>query len=84
MCYAAGIDFNSTTSSLLFTPTNSGDPQCTDISIVDDTILENDEVFSVELSTNDLDVDFETASAMVTISDNDGRVLYTLLIFFSL
>ena len=48
--------------------------QCTDISIEDDTILENDEVFSVQLSTLDQDVNLTLSTAIVTIEDNDSEL----------
>lgn len=46
--------------------------QCINVSITDDAELENDEVFSVNVSTSDTAVSLNPASAMVTISDNDG------------
>ena len=54
---------------------------CTsEISIIDDLILEDNETFSVLLSTTDLDVSLEPSSASVTIVDNDSKgVLYPLV-----
>ena len=40
---------------------------------MNDTILENDEVFSVLLSTLDLDVNLTPSAATVTIEDNDSE-----------
>ena len=48
--------------------------QCTEISIEDDTILENNEVFSVQLSTLDQDVFLTLSTATVTIEDNDSKL----------
>ena len=48
--------------------------QCTEISIEDDTILESDEVFSVQLSTLDQDVFLTLSMATVTIEDNDSEL----------
>ena len=48
------------------------------IPIVDDSVLENDEVFSVTLSTTDSDVSLDPASATVTILDNDGKTINSL------
>ena len=47
---------------------------CTsEISIIDDLVLEDNETFSVLLSTTDLDVSLEPSSASVTIVDNDSK-----------
>ena len=40
---------------------------------MDDTILEDDEVFSVQLSTLDQDVNLTLSTATVTIENNDGE-----------
>lgn len=42
------------------------------IPIIDDSVLENNETFDVVLSTADLAVSLNPASATVTIVDNDG------------
>ena len=49
------------------------------IPIVDDTVLENDEVFSVTLSTTDSDVSIDPSSATVTIVDNDGKIIHFVI-----
>ena len=56
--------------------------QCSSIPIVDDTILENDEVFSVQLSTLDPDVNLTPSTATVTIEDDDSE-LYNLSHYFT-
>ena len=40
---------------------------------MDDTILENDEVFSVQLSTLDPDVNLTPSTATVTIENDDSE-----------
>ena len=65
------IDYTTVTAQLTFQATVT--LQCSSISIVDDTILENDEVFSVQLSTLDQDVNLTPSTATVTIEDNDSE-----------
>ena len=48
---------------------------CVDISIQNDQILEEEEVFFVELTSNDVQVIFSRPSSSVTIIDNDGKSL---------
>ena len=64
-------DFTRITAELTFQATVA--LQCSSISIVDDNILENDEVFSVQLSTLDPDVNVTRSTATVTIVNNDGE-----------
>ena len=47
-------------------------PQCANISIVDDSILEEAERFSVELTTADRALETNSSTASVTILDNDS------------
>ena len=53
------------------------DQQCTSISITDDPVLENDELFSVQLNTTDLAVTLHPSSANITIEDNDSKSFYS-------
>ena len=53
------------------------DQQCTSISISDDPILENVELFSVQLNTSDQAVTLHPRSANITIEDNDGKSFYS-------
>ena len=46
------------------------------VPIIDDAILEDNQTFSVVLSTEDPDVSLDPASAIVTIVDNDGEITY--------
>lgn len=52
-------------------------PQCTDIPIVNDSILENDESFSINLTTDVLSVILSPNLATVVIIDNDGMYMIT-------
>ena len=47
-------------------------PLCVNIVIVNDAVLENDEAFTVRLSSLDEDVTVESQDATVIISDDDG------------
>ena len=67
----AAIDYTTVTAQLVFLPTVI--LQCSSISIIDDTILENDEVFSVQLSTLDPDVNLTFSTATVTIENDDSE-----------
>ena len=49
------------------------------VSVVNDTILENDEEFTVELQTADQAVSLDPRSSVVIITDNDG-MMYVLMI----
>ena len=46
---------------------------CTNVSIVNDSVLESTEQFSVELSTTDFDVMLANSSASVIIIDDDRK-----------
>ena len=47
--------------------------QCANISIFDDAILENDEFFSVSLTTTNQAVTLSPSSATITIGDDDSK-----------
>ena len=69
--HAASDDF---TTMIVFTFIPGVNELCTsEISIIDDLVLEDNETFSVLLSTTDLDVSLEPSSASVTIVDNDSK-----------
>lgn len=67
-------DFISVVSNLTFQP-GSALQRCTPVIVVNDSILEMDEVFSVILSTRDRAVNFGQESANVTIIDDDSKFL---------
>ena len=54
------------------------DQQCTSISISDDPILENNELFSAQLNTTDQAVTLRPSTANITIGDDDGKAFYSL------
>ncbi len=49
------------------------DMECVNISIISDTLVEDDEVFMVLLSTNDPDVILSPQAANITIESNDSE-----------
>ena len=57
---------------IIFSPGMTG-PQCQSISVTDDSILENNEMFVVALSTTDQDVILSPSTTSVTILDDDGN-----------
>ena len=66
-------DFVALLNSITFSP---GDREiCQDISILEDTLYEDDESFSALLSTGDssADIDPSQQSATITIMDTDGK-----------
>ena len=63
---------------LTFNSTNLETPQCSDIIIIDDNLVELGEQFSVSLNAiNDPSgqIVLQTSSATVTIADNDGKLI---------
>jgi hypothetical protein len=69
-----GNDYPQNTVSLTFNP---GDPQERNvpIQILEDTLIENTETLSVELTTTDTDIVFSNGNtASITITDDDGML----------
>ena len=69
---------------LSFRPNTAvGDMQCVNYTILDDSIVEPVEFFTVKLSTAQLDqvaVDADAAIAVVSIVDNDiGKYMHTIV-----
>ena len=66
-------DFNATTAQLTFQPdTNT---QCTEVPILNDLALEENEVFTVHLSTNETNIiALGVDNASVTIIDEDSKL----------
>ncbi len=56
--------------------------RCFDIATLPDSIVEINETFLLQLSTNDLSVEFLPQNATVEIEDNDGRVSYIVHFLF--
>ncbi len=72
----ANSDYNFTSVTLTFQSGLQGNAtQCTDLSIIDNTVLEDSEVFLVTLNSSDSDVtiDPDLDQASVLIIDNDGQ-----------
>ena len=59
---------------LTFNPDTNGEPQCVDLQLQNDDILENDESFLINLSQpdNDAAVVLGLSTATVTINDDDS------------
>ena len=67
-------DYTSVSSmELTFRPATSTDPQCGDIQITDEDILEDDESFNVILGSSDSAVMVNPSTATVTIRNDDGK-----------
>ena len=75
------LDHMSVYVGLVFTP-GTTNIQCHPINITNDTILEDDEVFDVALSTMDDDVILSPNITSITILDDDSKyiLLYKLII----
>ena len=77
----AGVDYNWTATpaalNLVFDSTNFDVPQCVDIDIIDDIVVESTEDFDVDLTLvtpNPVgQITLGTSSAAVFIADNDGK-----------
>ena len=75
LCIVDAMDFTSVTTQLTFQPSQANVPQCEDVPIQEDIILETNESFTVELSTTDPDVILDPQSATVTIMDDDSMCI---------
>ena len=66
---------------LTFDSTNLLTPQCVDITIIDDDLVEVEEMFTVVLSLQNnprQQVLLQTSTASISIADNDGK-LYDII-----
>jgi len=72
-----GVDFTGINFPVTFTEANQGNLQCTDITVNDDLICEDDETIPVSLTTAEdpSEVQLSPSTATVTIIDNDGMPL---------
>ena len=66
-------DFSAVSADLTFDESTSR--SCVDIPVEDDDIVENPDVFTVEIGGDDPDVVFDPPSSTVTIIDNDRVVI---------
>ena len=73
---------------LTFTPGSVSQQRCTDITILDDIVVENTESFIVSLSTSANDADhvnfnsFETAIVSITNDDSKHQHVCYLIVLF--
>lgn len=71
---AANVDFSALSSTSLFFSGASG-VECFSISILDDSIVEQNETFSVLLTSSNSATEISPSSATVTINDDDTVVI---------
>ena len=71
-CSTEGADFNQLSTQLLLNANSL--LQCVNIDIVNDTILEENELFLAVLETDDQQVILDPLSANVIILNNDGKI----------
>ena len=68
-------DFLPLIDQLTFNPGNGLQRDCATIMVGSDTILEDDESFSVVLTTTDPDVTISPNTTVVTLTNDDGKYL---------
>ena len=71
----ASGDFLSLVDQLTFNPGNGFQRDCATITVGSDAILEDDESFSVVLTTTDPDVTISPNTTVVTLTNDDGKYL---------
>ena len=73
--FSASVDYKATTRTLMFKPSNEmrSQQQCLEIEIIDDSLPEDQEVFTLLLSTNNSEVALITNKVNVYIRPNDGK-----------
>lgn len=74
-------DFSSVDNMTLIFNSSSSDKSCYEIDITDDSIVEDTEMFQLQLLSDESAVIISTPTVIVNIEDNDGEY-YTLCIFF--
>lgn len=74
--FCAGVqDFSTASSEVVsFQPSSADVPQCSEIQIVDDSILESTENLQIVLGTSDRAVEIVSSTATINILDNDGKI----------
>lgn len=72
--HSANVDYDSIMETLMFDSSTSR--QCEDIPITDDDILENDEQFTVTLTTSDDGVELDPERGTVVIEDSTGTYIH--------
>lgn len=70
----AGRDYSENTPNQMFPPANSSQQLCVAILLEQDIAVENNETFSIQLTTEDpqVTVSPEASTSIVTILDDDG------------
>ena len=81
-CLAANADFSAIGSNTLAFPsgTSAGDIRCISVNIIDDTSVENDELFTLSLQSAQ-DATVVGGSILITIQDTDSTYAYLTLQF---
>ena len=72
-------DFLLLTNQLTFNPGNGLQEDCATITVMNDTILEGDENFSVVLTTTDPDVTISPNTTVVTVTNDDSKYLFLVV-----
>ncbi len=74
-----GVDFTAPSTRMIFPAltTPSGDQQCVNISIIDDTIVEGQQLIIVQFDTGSEtpmgQIDFNPSASVISVVDNDGE-----------
>lgn len=63
---------------LIFQPATASQPQCGDILLVNDNVLESAENFLAVLSRSDTAVTINPNTAVVAIEDDDSKLMFVL------
>ena len=72
-CTGNGRDFIILNQDLTITGTSNGSGECFNITIIDDSTIEDTESFQVSLTSTSDDVAVANSLATIRITDNDGR-----------
>ena len=75
-CTGGGRDFLVLDQDLTISAASNGSRECFNITIIDDSIIEDTEFFRVSLTSTSNDVIVTSSLATVWITDNDGRFQY--------
>ena len=67
-----------------FQPSSTSVPQCNEIQIVDDSVLESTENFQVILDTSDIAVEIDSSIATINILDNDrmSNIIHIYILWY--
>ena len=73
-------DFGELNPPAILTFTNTQQRICTIVAIIDDSIIEGSETFTVTLSATNFQVNILTSSSLVIIADNEGKVKIIIIL----